>query len=107
GNYECAGTPLRVLPEIVRGSHREIILAKEDRWARREDQTVKKNNESRLFEILQLRVLDLAVDLRHRLFAAHREDGVAEANQDADESDRVRKPCVLGPAERVFRIRNG
>ena len=57
-----------------------------------------------LLQILQLRMFDFAIHLRHRFFAAHRQHRMAEADQDADESDGVRQPRVAQPTERVVRI---
>ena len=54
-----------------------------------------------LFEVAQLGVLDFAIHLRHRLFAAHRQHGVTEPDQNADESDGVGQRRVLQPPERV------
>src|SRR5215813_12492971 len=51
-------------------------------------------------------MLDLAINLRHRLFTAHSEDRVAETDENADESYRVWKRCVLQPAERIIGVDN-
>ena len=63
----------------------------EERDAGREDQAVDKDDEPSLFEVLQLRMFDLPIDLRHGLFAAHGEHRVAQANQNGDECDGVRQ----------------
>ena len=49
--------------------------------ARREDQAVEEDDEGRLLEVLQLRRLDLAIDLGQRLLAAHRQDRMAEGDR--------------------------
>jgi hypothetical protein len=54
---------------------------------------------------LQWAILDgLIPDLGHRLLAAHREHGMAEANQNADEADGVRQRG--GPLSAVTRTPN-
>ena len=54
-----------------------------------EQQAVSEDDEARLLEVRQLRRLDLAVDLGQRLLAAHRQDRVAEGDDDADEADQA------------------
>src|ERR1041384_8088309 len=56
--------------------------------------------------IITTKNADLAVDLRHGLFAAHRQHRVAKADQNCDEGSRVRQPGVAQPAERVLRVRD-
>src|SRR6266699_5165577 len=46
-------------------------------------------------------MLDLAINLGHGFFAAHGENGVAEANENADESDRSGQRRMPQPAERA------
>jgi len=46
-------------------------------------------------------MFDLAIDLGHGFLAAHGEHGMAEADQNSDETDGVRKRCVAQPAKRA------
>ena len=64
---------------------------------RGEQKRVDEDDHPRLHQILMLRVLQLAVDLRQRLLARHGEERVAERHQDADQSDeraRVHRQAV-------------
>ena len=53
-----------------------------------------------ILQVLQLGIGDLAIDLRQRLEAAHREQRVAEGDQDGDRAD-LRPDRAAEPAERV------
>ena len=55
-----------------------------------EDQAVNEDDEGRLLEVRQLGRFHFAVDLGQRLFAAHRQDGMAESNEQADETDQAK-----------------
>ena len=46
-----------------------------------------------LLQVLQLGMLDLAVDLGQRLFAAHRQYRVSEADQHQDQREIARPMC--------------
>jgi hypothetical protein len=62
-----------------------------------EDQAVGKDDEARLFEVFQFGMLNLAVHLRHRLFAAHGQNRMAQANQNANEADGVGERGMTQP----------
>jgi hypothetical protein len=62
-----------ILASIIRDDHDG-----QERNASREDQAVNKNDKPRFFQVAQLGVLDLAVNLGERLLAAHGQEGVAE-----------------------------
>src|SRR5262245_8521727 len=49
-------------------------------------------------------MLDLAIDLRHRLFTAHRQHGMAEADHDSYETNRVWQRSVFQPAKGIVGI---
>src|SRR5437016_5771810 len=102
GQIHCEtadGIVLKAGPHGVRNNHHG-----EERHARREDQAVDENNEARLFEILQFRMLDLAINLRHGLFAAHGENRMTQSDQNSDKTDRVRKRRVLQPTQCIVGI---
>ena len=65
-----------------------------------EHQAVDEDHHAGALQVLHLRHLDLAVDLRQRLLAAHRQNRVAEADEDRDRGER-RPDRPLQPAERV------
>ena len=65
-----------------------------------QQQAVEEDDERRLLEVLQLGALDLAVDLRQRLLAAHRQDRVAERDEDAEHPDQA-QPVDRGRAASV------
>ena len=67
---------------------------------RGEHQAVDEDHHTGPLEVLHLRPLDLAVDLRQRFLAAHRQNRVAESNQyrDAGDAGPQRSPQ---PPERV------
>ncbi len=85
------------LAHIVRDDHHG-----EERNQRREDQAVNENDHARFFEVGQLGAFDFAIDLRERFFAAHRQDGMAERDEDRDDAEHVRQVAVSQPAERLF-----
>ena len=69
--------------------------------ARGENQAVHENDEAGFFQVAELGMLHLAIDLGHGLFPAHGQHGVTQADQDADQAHRVRQVGVLQPAERI------
>ena len=73
---------------------------REEAHERGEQQAVDENHQAGALEVLHLRLLDLAVNLRERFLAAHREDRVAEADEDGDRRER-RPPRSFQPAERI------
>ena len=62
--------------------------------AGREDEAVKKNDEPGFFQIAQLGVLDLPIDLGHGLFAAHGQNRMTQPNQDSDQPDGIGQPAM-------------
>ena len=77
---------------------------REERHTGGENQAVEKDDESRFFQVPQFRVLDFPVNLGHGLLAAHGQNRVTQANQNADQSDGVWQRRVAQPAQRVVRI---
>ncbi len=65
-----------------------------------EHQAVDEDHHPGALQVLDLRHFDLAVDLRERFLAAHRQNRVAEADEDRDRGER-RPDRPLQPAERV------
>src|SRR5207249_12203683 len=63
----------------------------------RENQTVNKNDESCFFQVAELRMFNFPVHLGHGFLATHGENGVAEANQNANQADGVREGIVTEP----------
>ena len=74
----------------------------EKRNQRSEQQAVDEDHEAGALEILELRRGDFAVDLRQAFFAAHGEQGVADADQNRNGGD-VNYARALQPAERFIR----
>src|ERR1700759_4356584 len=68
---------------------------------RREDQAVDEDDHARFFEVGQLWAFDFAIDLGEGFFAAHGEDGVAERDEDRDDTEHVRQAGMGQPAERA------
>ena len=77
-----------------------MIADGEEADERGEDQAVDEDHHPGALQVLHLRLLDLPVDLGERLFAAHRQNGMAEADEDRDGGDG-RPDRALQPAERV------
>ena len=88
----------RIVEEVVSDGIWNDHHGKE-RDACRENQAIHENDEARFFEVTEFRMLNLPVHLGHRLFAAHSQDRVTEANQDAHEPDGIRERRVFQPAE--------
>jgi hypothetical protein len=60
-----------------------------------EDEAVDRDDDRGALEVLELGVLDLAIDLGERFFAAHGEDGVAEGHEDAEEAEQsAHRACL-------------
>ncbi len=83
-------------PDAVRNQRRG-----EEADRRREDQAVDEDHEPRPAEVQRLRRLDLPVDLRERLVAAHRQERVAEPDEQRDGRDGG-EPRVLQPSHGVL-----
>ena len=49
-------------------------------------------------------MLDLAINLGHGFFAAHRENRMTQSDQNSDKTDRVRKRRVLQPTQCIVGI---
>ena len=56
-----------------------------------EDEAVDGDDDGGALEVLELGVLDLAIDLGEGLFAAHGEDGVAEGHENAEQRPKAAK----------------
>ena len=69
-----------------------------------EEQAVDGDDDGGALQVLQLGMLDLAIDLGQGLFAAHGQHGVAEGHEDAEEAEHLavadamclRKPSASG-----------
>ena len=59
----------------------------QQRGAAGEDQAVDGDDDRRALQVLELGVLDLAIDLGQALLTAHGQDGVAEGHQDAEQAE--------------------
>ena len=66
---------------------------RQQRGAAREDQAVDRDDDRRPLQILQLRMLDLAVDLGQALLAAHGQNGVAEGHDECRTGQRSAARC--------------
>ena len=87
-----------VRPHVVGDDHH-----REERNQRREQQAVDENHQPGFFQVLQLGMLDLAVDLGQRLFAAHGQHGVAEANEEDDPASGGANQVPLSqPSDSLF-----
>ena len=75
---------------------------REKRNQRSEHQAVNKNHQPGFFQVLQLGMLDFAIHLREGFFAAHRQHGMAQADENNDQRDRVRPVVAVQPAERAL-----
>ncbi len=71
-----------------------------------EDEAVEGDDDGRLFQVPELGVGELAIDLGERLFAAHGENGVPEGDHDAEDSEFLRetliREIVMEEAERFL-----
>ena len=74
---------------------------REERDQRGQQQAVDENDHAGAQQILELGRLDLAIDLGQRFLARHREDRMAERDQNSQSADRARTREMLEPAERV------
>ena len=52
-----------------------------------EDEAVNRDDDRGALQVLELGMGEFPVDLRQRLFAAHGQNGVAEGNQNAEQSE--------------------
>ena len=59
----------------------------QQRGAAGEDEAVDGDDDGRALQVLELGMLDFAVDLGQALFAAHGQDGVAEGHEDAEQAE--------------------
>ena len=73
----------------------------QQRCAAGKDQAVDGNDDGRALQVLELGMLDLAIDLGQALLAAHGQDGVAERHENAEEAETRNEPRSLQEAERV------
>ena len=101
-----ASPPIRLSKKFWRTASGMIMTAKNETPGG-ENQAVNENDEARFFQVAQLGMLDLAIDLGQGFLAAHGQHGVAEADQNADQSDGVGQRGVLQPAQRVVGVNAG
>jgi len=85
-------------PDAVRNNHR-----RQHGPDAGEDEAVDRNNNGRAFQVLQLRVLDLPIDLGQRFLAAHGQNGMSESHQNSEDPQHVgqlraaqESQCVVG-----------
>ena len=83
-----------MLADIVRNDHHG-----KERDQRRKNQAVDENDRPGFFQVRKFWALDFAIDLRQGLFSAHRQDGVAQGDEDSDDAEHVGKTAVREPAE--------
>ena len=69
-------------PHRVRNNHHE-----QQRCHPRKNEAVNSNDDGGPLQVLQLRMGKLAVDLGQRFLAAHGQHGMAEGNEDAEETE--------------------
>ena len=74
----------------------------QQRGAAGEDQAVDGDDDGRALQVLELGVLDFAVDLGQALLAAHGQDGVAECHEDAEQPEHGDELGSFEEPERVF-----
>ena len=72
----------------------------QQRGAAREDEAVDGDDDRRPLQVLELGMLDLAVDLSQGLLAAHGQDGVAEGHENPEQAED-RQSASFQKAERV------
>ena len=72
------------------------------RGAAGEDEAVDGDDDGGALEVLELGVLDLAIDLGEGFFAAHGQHGVAEGHQDAEEAEQRDEFGAFEEAQRVL-----
>ena len=73
----------------------------QQRGAAGEDQAINGDDDGRALQVLELGMLDLAVDLGQALLAAHGQHGVAEGHENAEEAEQRHQPRALEKAQRV------
>ena len=72
----------------------------EKRYEGSEEQAVDENNQARFFQIRKLGSFDFAIHLRERFFAAHRQDGMSDADKHGDHGNHAHDLAAVKPAER-------
>ena len=72
----------------------------QQRGAAGKDQAVDGDDDRGALQVLELGVLDLAIDLRQALLAAHGQDGVAEGHENAEQAED-RQAAALQESQRV------
>ncbi len=81
--------------------HVGISIEASKRGAAREDQAVDGDDNRRALQVLELGMLDFAIDLRQALLAAHGQHGVAEGHQDAEQAQQRHQLGSLEKAQRI------
>ena len=84
-------------PHRVRDQHH-----RQQRTQAGKQKAVNRNHDRGAFQVLELGVLDLAIDLGQRLFAAHGQHGMAEGHDDAEQPQRSGQLGVFQKAESVL-----
>ena len=80
---------------------------------RRENQTVNEDHQPGLLQIRKLGTFDFAINLRERFLAAHRQHGMAEADEDGNDPGKVCEVHAIepshgiGPELQVFEMGQG
>ncbi len=84
-------------PHRVRNQHH-----RQQRADAGKDEAIDRNDDRRALQVLELGMLNLAIDLRQRLFAAHRQHRMTESHDDAEQAQRRGRAGVLQKAERIL-----
>ena len=67
-----------------------------------EHEAVNGDDDRSALQVLELRMRNFAVDLRQRLFAAHRQYGMSECHEDAEQTKVRGQTCAREEAERCL-----
>src|SRR5450631_1373737 len=104
--HQIHGDAADEVGEVLRADAVRDDHHRKERNQRGEQQAVDEDHQPGLLQILQFGVFDFAVDLSQRLFAAHRQHRVSEANEcnDRDKSleREMPEPGSVQPAQRLF-----
>ncbi len=71
------------------------------RCAASKDQAIDGNDDCRALQVLELGVLDLAIDLRQAFFAAHGQNRVAKCHENAEQAEYRHQAGSLQEAQRI------
>src|SRR5271166_1182535 len=87
--------------------HADVVRDQHDREQRDEageDEAINADDDGGALQVLKFRVRQFAIDLCQRFFAAHRQDGVSKAYDEAENAEHVRQLAVFPEAERFFAV---